>query len=258
MYYQKCKFQYSKFKYSIQKNHFSSQNNIQWNNRLSHIEKEMDTIIPEINRIRLIGNTKDLLRLTNYRTRLCDEYQQIQTEKLNKMFSNADSLHEFIRHTSISKNRQIFHCTTLPSVLSILNQGIKTNVERIFPAPSLGYGLYTSLDEPAYLCDDLPYAIVMETTKEYFGASIKPIEHYLKTQISATDVIRQYQLLAQKYAYLRHEGLYPANTELVIFQTRQSLRIVKLIIELPTKAPYIIDVTSFCMQNKIILHHLWQ
>lgn len=84
-------------------------------------------------------------------------------------------------------------------------------------------GVYFSKDEPAYLADEYPFAIKCETSRELIGHSLMPISLLKKLNFSEKEIDKGYDELQKKSSFIQHEGLPPADTEIVILRNDNNL-----------------------------------
>lgn len=88
-------------------------------------------------------------------------------------------------------------------------------------------GIYFSMGEPAYLGDDLPTAIGCELLQDVEGFSLMPISILERAGFTNEQIDKAYDQIQKKSVFLQHDGLYPANSEVVFLKNQRVLKITK-------------------------------
>lgn len=118
--------------------------------------------------------------------------------------------------------RRLSHCTTLESARSILKNGIRLDVPRLWGGVGpLGEGLYVSVDEhetqePAYLGRELHVALRFVVVKPWTGLRIA------KPSVSKATI----NALKKEFDFFQPDLHWPADTELCVHRASGHLRVV--------------------------------
>lgn len=110
--------------------------------------------------------------------------------------------------------------------ISVPATGLDPSVKRgLWDINELGNrGVYFSQGEPAYLGDHLPLALGCELLRDTSGVSMLPVS-VLKDSFgfSAEEINKGYDQIQKEFAFLQHDGFYPANTEVVFIRNENIL-----------------------------------
>ncbi len=114
-------------------------------------------------------------------------YETRQKER-NALALDARDVSLLAREAVIPVGTRLFHASTADAIVRLLRDGVagpgqlETNVNRWGDDGCMGPGLYVSLDEPAYHCDELPLALKLLVVEPLAGAS--PILHRCSKWVS--------------------------------------------------------------------------
>jgi hypothetical protein len=132
-----------------------------------------------------------------------------------------------------------------------------------YDTPELGRGFYADTTGGAYRMDNKPM-LVLRTADSVGGVATRPFEEMRRAGQFDSPVIDQGQtaLRAQNHAYLRHEGLPPENTELVLRpQGMPKVQIVGVIENPPLEGPPPMDrmtpIQDWARTNGLRVHPDW-
>lgn len=117
-------------------------------------------------------------------------------------------------------------------------------------------GLYFSRDEVPYLGIQAPYALRLHTTSAIEGVSIPPVTELKKAGYSDEEINKGYDKIQKEFAFLQHEGLPPADTE-VVFTKATGTLIPNAIIEAKDGSETVRSVTDYVTSKNLNLHPTW-
>ena len=162
----------------------------------------------------------------------------------------------------------LFHSTTNESVLSILEKGVqKKNIEHKFAEPEMGEeGLHLSSEGGSYLDDERTDLIVFELAHNMEGIKTLSYQEFLRNsevwKLNKEKIKQGYRFLSKTSPLLQRSGLTPIDTESLLVNSGDSVRIEGII---PNADPTIpiedqeqISLQDYCEDKKISLHPMWQ
>ncbi|MDF2578296.1 MAG: hypothetical protein K0S74_1780 [Chlamydiales bacterium] len=208
--------------------------------------------------------------------KISDKYEALNSQKIELAnLSNDNPVITLSSRTVLSEGTLLYHCTTDEAVLSILEQGILKGIPHNFKDPELGEGLYLSADEPAYLDDKRHNVIVFKLDSELEGRFSDGVETYKKQQDQFGDWIERqdvsfddfltagYQQLQNSIPFLRQAGLPPKDSEVLLQNPADCVRIVGIarkasLNENQQITSHIIPLEQYIEGEKIKLHSSWK
>lgn len=168
--------------------------------------------------------------------------------------------------TRLPAGTRLYSCTSKISMHSILAEGVLLdNRAATYQGQELGKGLYLSTEGPAYYSEERSCVLVLELIAAVDGCLVEPLSQYLREfSEDKKRVTEEYNSLKQSALFLRHSGLFPVGTEVVLHRTSNLFSIVG-VAENPRitssgnlNNSEIIPIESYCKKNYLKLHTHWK
>ena len=163
--------------------------------------------------------------------------------------------------TSVEPGQRFYHCTSYEALCSIIADGVQITCPANTEEAPFGRGLYLSSDGVTYLSEQHPSVLVLEVVEPLEGRLLYPKDE-LKDGLglSTAEVDEQLAALQQSTPFLRHAGLPPAHTELVLRNPQRKLQIVGVVLHMREDRPVeeqIVPIEKFMAQDNLQLHETW-
>lgn len=207
------------------------------NRNLLELEDQVETLIKHLDDC----HPTQVPHIRQQKKLLVDKYTELLKEKIEFVKTNFPNnpVYALAVPRTLRQGTLFFTAGSQEKIANLKQNGI--NLDSTSPATGLdpsarrgqwginelgNRGIYFSKEEPAYLGDNLPIAIGCKLLQDISGVSLIPIST-LSDAFGFTDeeINKGYDQIQKEFTFLQHDGLYPANTEVVFTKNENILQL---------------------------------